>query len=140
MTSTNPIPVATDQLPAPKEKLELLPSTSGPQHELSSLQTWTERLLFCTQADSPLLPPGSTPSHPPPQHQTPHAQPTSARLATFILNPDNTVSMVLAAPIVPQHLLQAQLHLLLHLLCPGTTQRNSRRRALEDKSGVHKRK
>lgn len=40
---------------------------------LSSLLIWRDRLPSCGQADGLLLPPGSAPLHPPPQHQHLHS-------------------------------------------------------------------
>ena len=73
---------------------------------LSSLQIWRGKLLICGQADARLLPPESAPSHLPPLHQT--SQGSCQLLGCCLL--------------VPQHPVQAQLHLFLLqlLLCPGS--------------------
>ena len=75
---------------------------------LSSLQIWRGRLLICGQADARLLPPGSAPSHLPPLHQTLHSPCPLLGCCLQLL--------------VPQHPVQAQLHLFLLqlLLCPGS--------------------
>ncbi|KAE8277651.1 hypothetical protein D5F01_LYC24354 [Larimichthys crocea] len=72
LTPPDQIPVATDQLPAPKEKLELLPSTSGPLHQFV--------LPPNLEGQAPVLRPGrlsaaATREHPitPPQHQALHS-------------------------------------------------------------------
>ncbi|KAE8277652.1 hypothetical protein D5F01_LYC24355 [Larimichthys crocea] len=114
LTPPDQIPVATDQLPAPKEKLELLPSTSGPLHQFV--------LPPNLEGQAPILRPGRRPAAATREHPitpTPTApgtaQPTSAQSGYFVLNPDNTLSPVLVAPGVSTHV-QALLHLVLHLL------------------------
>ena len=140
----NQIPVTPTQLPPPKEKLELLPPTSGPQHKFV--------LLPNLAGQAPVLRPGRQPAaasatreHPvtPAPTAPATAQPMSDQLGTSTLNPDKTVSMVLAAPgpstssAGPAPLVPAP--------APAApvsryTKRNRTRRALEEESGVHKRK
>ncbi|XP_019953452.2 uncharacterized protein [Paralichthys olivaceus] len=142
----NQIPVAPTQLPPPKEKLELLPPTSGPQHKFV--------LLPNLAGQAPVLRPGRRPAaaaatreHPvtPAPTAPATAQPMSDQLGTSTLNPDKTVSMVLAAPgpstssAGPAPLVPAPAP------APAApvsryTKRNRTRRALEEESGVHKRK
>ncbi|XP_036943166.1 uncharacterized protein LOC119012990 [Acanthopagrus latus] len=98
MAPTNKIPVAPNQLLAPKETLELLPPTSGPRHQFV--------LPPNLEGQAPVLRPGrrpaaATPTAPgtAPNPTAPGtAQPMSAHLGNLVLNPDNTLSLVLAAP------------------------------------------
>ncbi|KAK0141504.1 hypothetical protein N1851_021390 [Merluccius polli] len=83
---TNPIPVAPDQLPPPKEQLQLLPPTSGPRHEFVIPPNLEGQAPDLRPGPTPgLLPPGSAPSHLPPLHQTPIRHPVQAQLHLFLL-------------------------------------------------------
>lgn len=141
MASTNPIPVAPAKLPPPKEKLELLPSASGPRLEFV--------LPPNLEGQAPVLRPGRKPAaatRVQPIAPVPTApntvKPTSARLGTFVLNPDNTVSMVLAAPGASTSApgLAPPAPAVPAAPVSRYTERNRRQRSLEDDSSVHKRK
>lgn len=135
LTPPDPIAVADTQLPPPREKLDEAPSTSGPKHPFI--------LLPNREGQAPILRPGRRPAAATaecPIAPAPTApgvvQPISAPgslLGTLVLNPDMTVSMVIpssAAPPAPASDAPVSRY----------TQRNRRRRAQEEESGVHKRK
>lgn len=138
--------MAQTQLPAPREPLDEAPATSGPRHEFV--------LPPNKEGQAPPLRPGrrrirERPITPVPTVTGPTAsetaQPVSAaRLGMFILNPNLTVPVVMAAsgtaasgassaPLLPAS--AAPLPTVSRF-----TERNRRRRALEDESGVEKRK
>ncbi|XP_075333982.1 uncharacterized protein LOC142391794 [Odontesthes bonariensis] len=126
MTATNPIPLAPDQLPPPKEKLGLLPSTSGPRHEFV--------LPPNLEGQAPVLRPGRRPAA---ATRVQSILPTStapdtAQPVQFIMLTAPGASTPSAGPAPP-------------ILPPAApvsrfTERNKRRRALEEESGVQKRK
>ncbi|XP_075308533.1 uncharacterized protein LOC142370003 [Odontesthes bonariensis] len=126
MTATNPIPLAPDQLPPPKEKLGLLPSTSGPRHEFV--------LPPNLEGQAPVLRPGRRPAA---ATRVQSILPTStapdtAQPVQFIMLTAPGASTPSAGPAPP-------------ILPPAApvsrfTERNRRRRALEEESGVQKRK
>lgn len=134
MPPTPQIAVAPDQLPAPKDKLALLPPTSGPRHEFV--------LPPNLEGQAPLLRPGRRPAAATrvrpimPTPTAPPPPPPAAQSGRLVLNPDNTLSLVLApgvstpgpAPPAPP--------------APVSrfTERNRRRRALEEEDGAAKRK
>ncbi|XP_072241443.1 uncharacterized protein [Leuresthes tenuis] len=140
MAPTNPIPLAPHQLPPPKEKLGLLPSTSGPRHEFV--------LPPNLEGQAPVLRPGRRPAaatraHPilPSSMAPDTAQPMSPQFGTFIVNPVKTVSLVLTASGASTSS-AGPAPLILSPAAPVSqyTERNRRRRALEEESGVQKRK
>ncbi len=140
MASTNQMPVAPDQLPPPKEKLELLPPTYGLRHEFV--------LPPNLEGQAPVLRPGRRPAAATSERPitlTPtapgSAQPVTTHSGTFVLNPNNTLSLVLAAPGASiSSAGPAPLGPVPAAPLSRFTQRNRRWRALEEESGVHKRK
>ncbi len=141
LTPPDPIAVADTQLPLPRENLDEAPSTSGPKHPFI--------LLPNREGQAPILRPGRRPAAATaecPIAPAPTApgvvQPISAPgllLGTLVLNPDMSVSMMIpssaastsgAAPPAPASDAPVSRY----------TQRNRRRRAQEEESGVHKRK
>ena len=113
MAPTNQISVAPDQLPPPKEQLQLLPPTSGPRHEYV--------LPPNLEGQAPDLRPGRRP-----------AAATRERPITPAPTASNShqTSSAGPAPLVPAPAAPVS----------RFTQRNRRRRALEEESGVQKRK
>lgn len=148
MASTHRIPVAPDQLPAPKVKLELFPPTSGPQHQFvlpPNLEGQAPvlrpgRRPAAATRERPIAPTPTAPGTAPTPTSTGTAQPMSAHLGNLVLNPDNTLSLVLAAPGVSTPSAgPAPLGPALGAPVSRFTARNRRRRALEEESGVPKR-
>lgn len=149
MAPTNKIPVAPDQLPAPKETLELLPPTSGPRHQFvlpPNLEGQAPvlrpgRRPAAATRERPIAPTTTAPGTAPNPTAPGTAQPMSAHLGNLVLNPDNTLSLVLAAPGVSTPSAgPAQLGSALGAPVSRFTERNRRRRALEEESGVSKRR
>ncbi len=141
LTPPDPIAVADTQLPLPREKLDEAPSTSGPKHPFI--------LLPNREGQAPILRPGRRPAAATaecPIAPAPTApgvvQPISAPgslLGTLVLNPDISVSMMIpssaastSGAALPAPASDAPVS--------RYTQRNRRRRAQEEESGVHKRK
>ena len=140
MAPPNPIPLAPDQLPKPKEKLGLLPSTSGPRHEFV--------LPPNLEGQAPVLRPGRRPAaatsvHPifPSPTAPDTAQPMTSQFGTFMVNPVKTVSLVLTASGASTSS-AGPAPLMLSPAAPVSryTERNRCQRALEEESGVLKRK
>ncbi|XP_030202066.1 uncharacterized protein LOC115534917 [Gadus morhua] len=126
VASTNLIPVAPDQLPPPKEQLQLLPPTSGPQHEFV--------LPPNLEGQAPDLRPGRRPAaatRERPIAPAPTA-PDFARLmsAPRMLPACASTSSAGPAPLVPAPAAPVS----------RFTKRNRQRRAPEEESGVGKRK
>ncbi|KAE8277958.1 hypothetical protein D5F01_LYC23994 [Larimichthys crocea] len=113
LTPPDQIPVATDQLPAPKEKLELLPSTSGPLHQFV--------LPPNLEGQAPVLRPGRRPAAATREHPI-----TPTPTAPGTAQPTSAPSGVLC-PQPRQHAVTG-------------AERNRRRRALEEEGGVAKRR
>ncbi|CAL8300616.1 unnamed protein product [Boreogadus saida] len=124
VASTNLIPVAPDQLPPPKEKLQLLPPTSGPQHEFV--------LPPNLGGQAPDLRPGRRPAAATRERPIVPA-PTAPDLvmsAPRMLPACASTSSAGPAPLVPAPAAPVS----------RFTKRNRQRRALEEESGVGKRK
>lgn len=160
LTPSNPIAVADTHLPPPREKLNEVPSTSGPKHQFF--------LPPNRGGQAPLLRPGRKPAAAtrefpiaPASTASGVVQPILAPIApaptasgvmqhilapglsfgTVVFNPDMTVSVVIppsgastssAVPAPPAPASAAPVS--------RYTQRNRRRRAVENESGVQKRK
>lgn len=151
LTPPDPIAVANTQLPPPREKLDEAPSTSGPKHQFIFPQN--------REGQAPLLRPGRRPAAPTRESPITPAATASAvvqpilapgpLVGTLVLNPDMTVSMVIpplgtstsgAGPVPPTPVSAAPASSAPAAPVSRYTQRNRRRRAMEEESGVHKRK
>ncbi len=135
LTPPDPIAVADTQLPPPREKLDEAPSTSGPKHPFI--------LLPNREGQAPILRPGRRPAAattecpiapaPTAPGVVQHISAPGSLLGTLVLNPDRLCQWwfpLLLAPPAPASDAPVSRY----------TQRNRRRRAQEEESGVHKRK
>lgn len=147
LAAENPISVASSQLPAPRERLEEAPSTSGPQHifvlppnragQAPKLRPGPRKRLPTATIQRPIVPAAPLPLVSAP-----------APLPQFILfNPATVVTAESAGcPLAPPVLAPAPVPPAAPVdpaptaSVPRSTQRNRRRRAEEDASGVQKRR